>query len=144
MLACQTGPLPDQISPGLSPELEAALPRAADWMLFEYVPENTSPALVSRNLQITDQLVHPCDCFKVAGLSSAAEWSSAMKNNLVQDLGRIPHLQVVTTWSKLLGWTSFRPFGSTITSDWLVPLIFCFIAGGMCLAIVTVLLLTRE
>jgi len=38
VLACQTGPLPEQISPGLSPELEAALPRAADWLLLEYVP----------------------------------------------------------------------------------------------------------
>jgi hypothetical protein len=68
-----------------------------------------------------------------------------MKNNLlVQGLGRISHLQVLTIWSKLLAWPRFRPFGSTITGDWLVPVIFCFIASGICLAIVTVLLLTTE
>jgi len=40
VLACQTGPLPDQISPGLSTELQAALPRAADWLLQEYLASN--------------------------------------------------------------------------------------------------------
>jgi len=47
VLACQTGPLPDQISQGLSLTVEAAVARAAEWLIHEYVPENaketTSP-----------------------------------------------------------------------------------------------------
>lgn len=38
VLACQTGPLPDQISPGLSASVCAALPRAAEWLIHEYLP----------------------------------------------------------------------------------------------------------
>lgn len=38
ILACQTGPLPDQISQGLSPSIQAAVPRAADWLIHEYLP----------------------------------------------------------------------------------------------------------
>ena len=38
VLACQTGPLPEQISPGLSPPVEAALPHAAVWLMNEYLP----------------------------------------------------------------------------------------------------------
>jgi len=37
VLACQTGPLPDEIRPGLSPPLEAAVPRAAEWLVGEYL-----------------------------------------------------------------------------------------------------------
>jgi coenzyme F420 hydrogenase subunit delta len=40
VLACQTGPLPEQISPGLSPPVRAALPHAADWLMREYMPGN--------------------------------------------------------------------------------------------------------
>jgi len=36
VLACQTGPLPQEISPGLSAAMEAALPRAAEWLMHEY------------------------------------------------------------------------------------------------------------
>ncbi len=36
VLACQTGPLPEEICPGLSPPLQAALPRAAEWLVREY------------------------------------------------------------------------------------------------------------
>jgi coenzyme F420 hydrogenase subunit delta len=36
VLACQTGPLPEQIQPGLSPEVGAALPRAAAWLVERY------------------------------------------------------------------------------------------------------------
>lgn len=38
VLACQTGPLPQEISPGLSPPVEAALRRAAEWLVREYLP----------------------------------------------------------------------------------------------------------
>jgi coenzyme F420 hydrogenase subunit delta len=38
VLACQTGPLPEEIAPGLSPPLQAALPRAAQWLVEEYLP----------------------------------------------------------------------------------------------------------
>jgi len=41
VLACQTGPLPDQICPGLSPKLEAALPHAAEWLMQQYFPRKT-------------------------------------------------------------------------------------------------------
>jgi coenzyme F420 hydrogenase subunit delta len=37
VLACQTGPLPQEISPGLSPPVEAALRRAAEWLVREYL-----------------------------------------------------------------------------------------------------------
>ena len=33
VLACQTGPLPQEISPGLSPAIQAALPHAAEWLM---------------------------------------------------------------------------------------------------------------
>jgi coenzyme F420 hydrogenase subunit delta len=38
VLACQTGPLPQEISPGLSAPVEAALPHAAEWLVREYLP----------------------------------------------------------------------------------------------------------
>ena len=40
VLACQTGPLPEEIAQGLSPAIQAALPRAADWLMHEYLPRN--------------------------------------------------------------------------------------------------------
>jgi coenzyme F420 hydrogenase subunit delta len=36
VLACQPGPLPDAVRPGLSPAVRAALPRAAAWVVREY------------------------------------------------------------------------------------------------------------
>lgn len=38
VLACQTGPLPEEIRPGLSPAVEAAVPRAAAWLAEVYLP----------------------------------------------------------------------------------------------------------
>ena len=38
ILACQTGLLPEEITPGLSPAVEAAVPRAADWFVNKYLP----------------------------------------------------------------------------------------------------------
>ena len=38
ILACQTGPLPEEISQGLSPSIQAAVPRAADWLIYECPP----------------------------------------------------------------------------------------------------------
>ena len=38
VLACQTGPLPEEICPGLSMPVQAALPRAAEWLVQEYFP----------------------------------------------------------------------------------------------------------
>jgi len=40
VLACQTGPLPDQISQGLSSFVEGAVPRAAEWIMREYLAEH--------------------------------------------------------------------------------------------------------
>jgi len=42
VLACQTGPLPEQICPGLSPPLQTALPRAAEWLVRQYLPAPAS------------------------------------------------------------------------------------------------------
>ncbi len=36
VLACQTGPLPEQISQGLSQAVSAAVPRAAEWLVSKY------------------------------------------------------------------------------------------------------------
>lgn len=36
VLACQTGTLPDHIEPGLSPPVQQALPRAAEWLMQNY------------------------------------------------------------------------------------------------------------
>jgi len=33
VLACQTGPLPEEISPGLSPAIRAVVPHAAQWLM---------------------------------------------------------------------------------------------------------------
>jgi coenzyme F420 hydrogenase subunit delta len=41
VLACQTGPLPEEISPGLSSSVQDALPQAAQWLMTEYLPGNT-------------------------------------------------------------------------------------------------------
>ena len=38
VLACQTGPMPEEISPGLSSALETAVPCAAEWLVNEYLP----------------------------------------------------------------------------------------------------------
>ncbi|MGA9643781.1 MAG: hydrogenase maturation protease [Terriglobales bacterium] len=43
VLACQTGPLPKEISPGLSRAVDEALPHAAEWLLREYLPGNGRP-----------------------------------------------------------------------------------------------------
>jgi coenzyme F420 hydrogenase subunit delta len=40
VLACQTGPLPQEICPGLSSPVQAALPRAASWLVREYLPND--------------------------------------------------------------------------------------------------------
>jgi coenzyme F420 hydrogenase subunit delta len=37
VLVCQTGPLPEEISSGLSPAVQAAVPRAAEWLISEYL-----------------------------------------------------------------------------------------------------------
>jgi coenzyme F420 hydrogenase subunit delta len=38
VLACQTGPLPEEISQGLSKAVSAAVPQAAEWLICEYFP----------------------------------------------------------------------------------------------------------
>jgi len=39
VLVCQTGPLPGEISPGLSAPVERAIPRAAEWVARQYFTE---------------------------------------------------------------------------------------------------------
>lgn len=43
VLACQAGPLPEEVRPGLSPAVEAALPRAAAWLMDDYLPASGCP-----------------------------------------------------------------------------------------------------
>jgi len=43
VLACQTGPLPEEVRPGLSPAVLAALPRAVDWVTREYLDGGPAP-----------------------------------------------------------------------------------------------------
>lgn len=38
VLACQTGPLPEEISQGLSETINGAVPRAAEWLVRDYFP----------------------------------------------------------------------------------------------------------
>jgi coenzyme F420 hydrogenase subunit delta len=40
VLVCQTGPLPDEISPGLSAPVEQAIPRAAEWVARQYFTDS--------------------------------------------------------------------------------------------------------
>src|SRR5579864_5681512 len=42
VLACQTGPLPEEISLGLSKVVSDAVPRAAEWLVREYFPRTTA------------------------------------------------------------------------------------------------------
>ena len=46
VLACQTGALPEEICPGLSAAVQAALPRAALWLTQEYFSTSQSCAAV--------------------------------------------------------------------------------------------------
>ncbi len=43
VLACQTGPLPEEISQGLSETVSGAVSQAADWLVREYFPRDTAP-----------------------------------------------------------------------------------------------------
>jgi coenzyme F420 hydrogenase subunit delta len=44
VLAGQTGPLPEEITPGLTPAVGAAVPRAAAWLVNEYLPSRQACA----------------------------------------------------------------------------------------------------
>jgi coenzyme F420 hydrogenase subunit delta len=37
VLACQTGPLPEEMATGLSPAVSKAVPRAAEWLIRDYL-----------------------------------------------------------------------------------------------------------
>ena len=43
VLACQTGPLPEEISQGLSKAVSDAVPQAAEWLVRDYFPCATTP-----------------------------------------------------------------------------------------------------
>jgi len=43
VLACQTGPLPEEISQGLSQAVADAVPQAAEWLVREYFPGARAP-----------------------------------------------------------------------------------------------------
>jgi coenzyme F420 hydrogenase subunit delta len=53
VLACQTGPLPEEISQGLSKAVSDAVPQAAEWLVREYFP-------VAAASQVRDVLAAPC------------------------------------------------------------------------------------
>jgi coenzyme F420 hydrogenase subunit delta len=46
VLACQTAPLPAEVSPGLSPEVAEAVPRAAEILIRDYFPLSEPAAAV--------------------------------------------------------------------------------------------------
>ncbi len=50
VLACQTGPLPEEVNPGLSPPVQAAVAGAAEWLVCNYLPfaESAGPLLGPR------------------------------------------------------------------------------------------------
>jgi coenzyme F420 hydrogenase subunit delta len=54
VLACQTGPVPEEISQGLSEAISRAVPRAAEWLVSEYFPR----ALASTVKSVS---VEPCE-----------------------------------------------------------------------------------
>jgi coenzyme F420 hydrogenase subunit delta len=43
VLACQTAPLPEEVRPGLSAPVAKALPRAAEWLVRDYLPGAREP-----------------------------------------------------------------------------------------------------
>ncbi|MGD0469752.1 MAG: hydrogenase maturation protease [Terriglobales bacterium] len=43
VLACQTGPLPEEISQGLSKAVSGAVPQAAEWLVCNYFPCAAAP-----------------------------------------------------------------------------------------------------
>ena len=53
VLACQTGPLPEEISQGLSKAVSDAVQQAAEWLVREYFP-------VAAASQMRDVLAAPC------------------------------------------------------------------------------------
>jgi len=63
VLACQTGPLPSEISPGLSLRVQAALPHAADWLIREYLPNHDHRAKPQAGPEV-DAPFHAAICQK--------------------------------------------------------------------------------
>jgi len=53
VLACQTGPLPEEISKGLSKAVSDAVPKAAQWLVREYFSRSTASPV--RNIVATPQ-----------------------------------------------------------------------------------------
>jgi len=49
VLACQTAPLPAEISPGLSPSVQRAVPCAAEWLVREYLPNQDCQTHIRRD-----------------------------------------------------------------------------------------------
>jgi coenzyme F420 hydrogenase subunit delta len=47
VLVCQTGPLPEEISPGLSDPVRLAIPQAAEWVVREYFSKPADTAAVA-------------------------------------------------------------------------------------------------
>ncbi len=57
VLACQTGPLPEEISQGLSKAVSDAVPQAAEWLVREYFP---SRQRVANEMYLAPQRVEQC------------------------------------------------------------------------------------
>jgi len=56
VLACQTGPLPEAITQGLSKEVGDAVPRAAEWLVREYFPGVEEAPLSDACLAVSEVL----------------------------------------------------------------------------------------
>ncbi len=55
VLACQTGPLPEEITQGLSKVVSDAVPRAAEWLVREYFPRATASPVKNLSVARSEQ-----------------------------------------------------------------------------------------
>jgi coenzyme F420 hydrogenase subunit delta len=55
VLACQTGPLPEEISQGLSKVVSDAVPQAAKWLIHDYLPRTTTLKTRKASAEVYEQ-----------------------------------------------------------------------------------------
>ncbi|HTR22462.1 MAG TPA: hydrogenase maturation protease [Terriglobales bacterium] len=58
VLACQTGPLPEQVLPGLSAAVETAVTHAAEWLVRDYLPNDGRPHDGKRGDLLSRKAIH--------------------------------------------------------------------------------------
>jgi len=65
VLACQTGPLPQEICPGLSGPVRSAVPQAAEWLMREYLAGTGRPPRNQLDARRNEEAVIPAACEEV-------------------------------------------------------------------------------